>query len=457
MELYYYEMRRIKGAYLLIVLRWIAIAWVSSVTFLATNIANILVKDLELYFTTGALVIVNLVSLFLLSRAKKASSGEIAAYIKKIINFQITSDLIALTLLLHYSGGIENPFIISYIFHMVMASILLSKRESYLQTTLALILLSLMAFLEYSGYIQHHTLHLNIFIEHNLYQDSFYIIRTIFVFVIISYVLVYMTNYIVTRLRKREEELMLANLELQKKDSIKNEYVLRVTHDIKGHLGAIQSCLSVVVNKISGSLDNKNYDFINRAYKRTIKVTHFVNTLLKLTHMRLTGKMKMGDFSLKATLIKAIAAVETKAKDKSIKLNCNIEQSVDKIYGNEFSIEETVTNLLYNAIKYTNNNGIVILSVKDKPDNILVEIEDTGIGIPQDELPKVFDEFYRAGNAKKIDKDGTGLGLSISRQIVLSHGGNIWVESREGAGTKFSFTLPKKHNIQNRQESEKNK
>lgn len=444
MELYYYEMKRIRGAYLLIILRWIAIAWVSSVTLLTSNIVNILVKDLELYFTTGVLVLVNIVSLLLLKRAKKASTGEIAGYVKRIITFQITCDLVALTFLLHYSGGIENPFIISYIFHMVMASILLSKWESYLQTTFALMLLSLMAFLEYSGYIQHHTLHLNIFIEHNLYQDGFYIIRTIFVFVIISYVLVYMTNYIVTRLRKREEDLMLANIQLQKKDSIKNEYVLRVTHDIKGHLATIQSCLSVVVNKILGSLSDKNHDLIYRAYNRTIKVTHFVNTLLKLTHMRLTGTMQMENFSLKNTLNKAVAAVKIKAKDKTITLNCNIEQSIDKIYGNEFSIEEMVTNLLYNAIKYTNKNGIVTLGVKDKPDNILVEIEDTGIGIPQEELLKVFDEFYRASNAKKIDKDGTGLGLSISKQIVQSHGGNIWVESKEGVGTKFSFTLPKK-------------
>lgn len=442
-ERLHYDSRRLKGAYLLIILRWIAIAWVSIVTFIASNNSNILTKDLELYLTACALAIVNIVSLFLLKRIKKADRGDLIKPIKKIINFQITSDLVALTFLLHYSGGIENPFIISYIFHMVMASILLSKWESYIQTTLALIFLSLLAFFEYSGLIPHHAIHLEIFIEHNLYQDSFYIIRTIFVFVIISYVLVYITNYIVTRLRKQEEAYMLANIQLKQKDSIKDEYVLRVSHDIKADLATIQSSLGVVVNKILGPVDVKNFNFITRAYERTNKVTHFVNTLLRLTKMRLAGTLEMEEFSFNTILNNVMANIQTKAKDKSITIKCNIDPLINKIHGNPFSIEEMVNNLIYNAIKYTQEKGTVTITAINQPDNILVEIEDTGIGIRQEDLPKVFNEFFRAENAKKNDKEGTGLGLSISKQIIQMHKGNIWVESREGAGTKFSFTLPK--------------
>lgn len=438
-----HEIRRLKGAYLLIILRWIAIAWVSIVTFIASNIADILTEDIELYITTCALAIVNIVSLILLKHIQKTKKGDLIRPVKKIINFQITSDLVALTFLLHYSGGIENPFIISYIFHMVMASILLSKWESYIQTTLALILLSLLSFFEYSGMIPHHPIYLDIFIQHNLYLDSLYIIRTIFVFVIISYVLVYITNYIVTRLRKQEEAYMLANIQLKEKDSIKDEYVLRVSHDIKADLATIQSCLSVVVNKILGPVDDRNFDFITRAYDRTNKVTHFINTLLRLTKMRLTGTLEMEEFSFKTILDNVIAGIESKAKDKSITIKCNTDPLVDKIYGNPFSLEEMVNNLLYNAIKYTRKNGTVTINTINQTNDILVEIEDTGIGIPREDLPKVFDEFYRARNAKKIDKAGMGLGLSISKQIIQLHKGNIWVESKEGAGTKFSFLLPK--------------
>jgi len=119
---------------------------------------------------------------------------------------------------------------------------------------------------------------------------------------------------------------------------------------------------------------------------------------------------------------------------------------VDQIVGNQFSIEETVTNLLLNAIKYTPEKGQVTLNVKDDADAILIEIEDTGIGIPKKELDLVFEEFYRASNARKVEKDGTGLGLSIAKHIVERHGGRIGVESEEGRGTKFTLTLPKRSN-----------
>jgi two-component system phosphate regulon sensor histidine kinase PhoR len=102
-----------------------------------------------------------------------------------------------------------------------------------------------------------------------------------------------------------------------------------------------------------------------------------------------------------------------------------------------------VTNLLFNAIKYTPENKTVHLEAKSQGDYVRIDIADTGIGIPSDELGSVFDEFFRASNARKSEKDGTGLGLSIVKQIVERHGGEITVQSREGQGTTFSVTLPK--------------
>ncbi len=138
-----------------------------------------------------------------------------------------------------------------------------------------------------------------------------------------------------------------------------------------------------------------------------------------------------------------MAAVKSKAEDKSIILSSDIGQSENKVVGDQLSIEETVTNLLLNSIKYTPANGTVAINAKDDGDYVLVEVVDTGIGIPQKELPRVFEEFFRATNARKIEKDGTGLGLSIAKQIVERHGGKIGVESKENSGTRIWFTLPK--------------
>jgi signal transduction histidine kinase len=150
----------------------------------------------------------------------------------------------------------------------------------------------------------------------------------------------------------------------------------------------------------------------------------------------------MGVFSLRDTIHNAVAAVKTKAQDKAISLNCNTEPSVDRVFGNPFSIEEVLTNLLLNAIKYTPESGKVTVSVKNENDFAVIEIADTGIGIPENELDKVFHEFFRASNAREVERNGTGLGLSISKYIVERHNGKIWVESKENNGTKFWFTLP---------------
>jgi signal transduction histidine kinase len=371
--------------------------------------------------------------------------------VKKIINFQVSADLLILTILLHFSGGIENPFVVYFMFHMIIASILLSERESYLQATFAVLIFGLMILFEYLQIIPHYCL--RGFVTHCLHRDGLYVLGTFVVFTTAMYLAVYMASDIATRLKQAEQAYKDANTLLLEKDRIKDEYVLRVTHDIKGHLAAIQSCLDVVGSRFAGALSDKQADFINRANIRTRELTDFVRKLLKLTRLRLSSELEKAVFSLQDTICNAVAAVKSKAEDKSIILSSDIGQSENKVVGDQLSIEETVTNLLLNSIKYTPANGTVGINAKDDGDYVLVEVIDTGIGIPQKELPMVFEEFYRATNARKIEKDGTGLGLSIAKQIVERHGGKIGVESKENSGTRIWFTLPKAPDNPNQDDS----
>ena len=224
---------------------------------------------------------------------------------------------------------------------------------------------------------------------------------------------------------------------------IKDEYVARVTHDIKGHLAAIQSCLYIAADKSSGTLNEKQTDFMNRSRNRTVQLTNFVKELLNLTQMRLSGQLQMEPFSLPDSISKALASVATNAADKSITVTSDIDPSLGQIVGNEFSINEMISNLLLNAVKYTPEGKSVHLEAKSQDDCVQIVFSDTGIGIPEDELGNVFEEFFRASNARKREKDGTGLGLSIVKQIIDRHGGNISVQSQEGQGTKFIVVLPK--------------
>jgi signal transduction histidine kinase len=246
-----------------------------------------------------------------------------------------------------------------------------------------------------------------------------------------------------TELEKQEKALRQANDQLKEKDRIKDEYVSRVTHDIKGHLAAIQSCLYVASSTPPEAPDDKHNNFLDRARNRTTQLSGFVNELLNLTRMRLSGKLETSAFLLAETISRALKTVERKADDKSIALSSNVEASVGEIIANEFSINEVLTNLLFNAIKYTGQGKTVHLDAKGFDDHVQIDICDTGMGIPAGEIANIFDEFFRASNARKNEKDGTGLGLSIVKQIIERHGGEISAQSQEGQGTTFTVILPK--------------
>jgi signal transduction histidine kinase len=436
------NLRLLRGAYWLARLRWIAIAYVVVGTYVASNVLAISLHVAALYVLAAVLVLYNVAVLVLLNRLRKRQKDVQCKAVKRIINLQICTDLFLLTVILHFSGGIENPLVFYFVFHMIIASILLSPRESYLHATFAVLLFGLLVLLEHTQLIAHYCL--KGFVPHCLQEGGLYVLGTFFVFATALFLAVYMANYIATRLKRTEQAYRQANIMLQEKDRIKDEYVLRVTHDIKGHLATIQSCLALVVERIAEKWPDQDTDLISRAYRRARKLSDFVRQLLKLTRMRLSNTLDMDDFSLVDALQTATDTVKSKADEKSITLNCKIESSTGRIYGNRFSVEEMAANLLLNAIKYTPENGTVELGACANGESVRIEVSDTGIGIPRQEQNRIFDEFFRATNARRVEWDGTGLGLAIVKHIVEGHRGVINVKSSEGGGTTFTIKLPKR-------------
>jgi len=423
--------------YWLIRLRWIAALGAFFTALFVTQALRFSLPVKPIYTVIAALFACNIIFFFFLVRSEKKSSISI----NKIANAQISLDLASLAALIHFSGGIENPLIFYFIFHMIIASILLSRRASFLQATLAVFLFFAVIILEYARLLPHYCL--REFIINCQYHNRIYIGGVSFVFVSTLYIAVYLTTSISSRLKQREKVLNAANEQLKEKDRVKSEYVLRVSHDIKEDLAAIQGCLEPVVRGITGELNPKQLDLIQRAAHRTAKLMFFVKALLEVTRIKLSKEIKMDYFSFKDTVCEAIFYVSPKAKDKNIAINSKVEQTIDQIRGSKEYIQETLTNLLANSVKYTPRGGKIDIGASDKGNRILIEITDNGIGIPKNELPRIFEEFYRASNAKEVERDGTGLGLSIAKQIVKMHDGRIWVESEEGKGSKFLIELPK--------------
>lgn len=426
----------LERVYWLIRLRWLAVIGVILTILFARYVLDFSLPVFRLYTVSFILAVYNLIFLGWLNFCKDNTK-----YINRIANSQISLDLLSLAALIHFSGGIENPFIFYFIFHMIIASILLSRRASFLQATFAVLLLCLLVSLECLDILPHYCLER--FIINDQHNNIFYISGVLFVFVSTLYIAVYLATSISARLREREKSLKEANTLLNEKDRIKSEYVLRVSHDIKEHLSAIQSCVEPVALGITGSLNPQQSDLLQRANERTGKLLFFVRALLEITRIKLSRQIEMRSFSLPKTVENALNFVASGAKSKNIRITCQIDKTIEEITGAEVYIEETIANILANSVKYTAPNGKIDISLVDKGNSVLIQIKDTGIGIPKDELPRIFEEFFRASNARAVEKNGTGLGLSIAKQVVDMHKGKIWIESEEGRGTTFYIILPK--------------
>ena len=430
----------IQRAYWLIGLRWVAIAALAVATTMAGRFMGVSLPASSLYAIAGALLAYNFILYDLLKYWTWGERKPSETLIARVLTFQICADLFILTTILHFSGGIENPFSSFFAFHMIIGSILCSKRQSYLQATLAVILFGGLILLEGIGVLHHYAL--DGFAGHGLYRDWTYIFGVIFVFTATLYLLVYMTTSISEQLRRQQADYEAANVQLEGKDRLKNEYVLRLTHDIKGHLAAVQSCLDIVFSGMAGPLNEKQRDLVERAHRRAGKCMAFITSLLKLTRMKLTGRLEMERFSLRNCIFNSLGSVQNSAQMKHIPISHQIDPAVDEISGEAVLIEETITNMLFNAVKYTPEGGSVTMEVKRDGCYVQFSVRDTGIGVPQADLTRVFEEFYRADNARAIERDGTGLGLAFARQVIERHGGRIWAQNNPEGGATFTFVLP---------------
>ena len=426
-------------------IRWIAVTVLIVSSLVVKHLLNISIQEESIYIISAILLSLNVFHRIILQRIKKERSEKAIKKIKREIHFQIVTDLILLTIILHYSGGIENPLVLFYFFHMIIASSIFSTLQSYVYAVFTVILAASLALLECYAVIPHYPL--EGFVSHDLYSNILYVYGTGFVFACTSILVVFLSHMIIYRSIKSEETYVKTNIELENKDKLKNEYVLRVTHDIKGHIAAILSCLDVVRSKSTGHLNEIQEEFTSRAYERTGLLSGFIKDLLNLTKKRLKHDNEIEEFSLPDLINKVVKPILMLFKDKSIDFNLYIDKSIGLITGNPYTIEELYSNLLLNSVKYTPPKGRIELTVKSHNNYLITEISDSGIGIPKEDLPKVFDEFYRASNVPKDIKTGSGLGLSIAKQIVEDHKGKIWVSSEVGVWTKFAFILPTNQNI----------
>jgi signal transduction histidine kinase len=359
-----------------------------------------------------------------------------------LANIQVSVDLAVLTWLLHFSGGIENPFSLYFVFHMIISSILLTNRSAFLQATLAAALFGAVCLAETTGALPSYPLWREEGISSPYSIPRF--LATFAVFVSALYICVYFTTTIVNQLRQHEAELEKSNAKLREQDSLRSRYVMAVSHDIRGPISGIESCLRVVQDGYTGTLPEKALEMIARASSRAKHLLTFVRDLLDVSKMRTQDRLRTERFPLVTQISQTAEALKPQLDAKRLAFRIAAPEGDPVVEADRHATDQLFGNLIGNAVRYTGEGGRidVLVETGDQQGFVRVTVEDSGIGIPVESIPWIFDDFYRAGNAKALTEEGTGLGLSIVKRIVEMHGGKIWVESRLGEGTSFLLTLP---------------
>ena len=442
-------------------LRWFAIIGVVITTLVASKWLRIDFPVLPVYLTCAFMALYNLAILYQTRRVKAVTTDSVKRGIRTYGLINVFLDLITLTVLIHFTGGIENPFIFFFVFHVIIASIALHYRTVYYLATSALIMVILMVGLEYFGIIPH--VNLEGFASPTLYQDGIHILIIVVALATVLYASTYMSTAVSGELRKRQrqivvlnerilqqrtDELEQASKEMTKLQEEKKQFVRFLgvaAHDLKAPLAAIQSYFEVMLGGFSGPITAKQKHMLERSSLRIKGLLDLISDLLDIPHIE-AGLLvqEMEEVSLRSVINQSIADLRNLAKQKGIKLKAELPLAIPKVYGSTPRLQQVMINLVSNAINYTDKGTIIIRVVKG--DNaIKVEVMDTGIGISPEDLPMIFGDFFRASNVDpNTETKGTGLGLSITKRIVEAHGGRIWAESpcsETGVGARFTFAL----------------
>lgn len=225
-------------------------------------------------------------------------------------------------------------------------------------------------------------------------------------------------------------------------EEMKDEFFSTISHDLRTPLFSIQGFVRLILDGEVPDEETQR-EFLGIIGRQAEQLAQLVNNLLNISRLE-SGKLEMECVSvqLRDVLEQSASKLRGMARAKDITLETDLPASLSLVSGDPAWLEQVVTNLVGNAIKFTPKGGRVTIGARASPNEVLVEVSDTGVGIPDAALDRIFDKFYQVPNASDQRYEGTGLGLHIAKQIVERHDGRIWAESTLGQGSTFRFTLP---------------
>ena len=240
-----------------------------------------------------------------------------------------------------------------------------------------------------------------------------------------------------------EEALRKVNEELRKLNHLKSEFVATVSHELRTPLAVIKEFSTIMLDEIPGKVNKEQREYLSIINESVDLLTRLVNNLLDISKIeahKVELKRELTDIVELARTVSS--GFEPFAKNKKLEIRRNFPGNKVELYIDKDAISEVFVNLISNAVKFT-EQGHIEISIIDKEREVECIVSDTGIAIPEEDMPKIFGKFEQFSRRDGPGEKGVGLGLTISKSLIELHNGNIGVESKLGRGTKFTFILPK--------------
>ena len=237
------------------------------------------------------------------------------------------------------------------------------------------------------------------------------------------------------------EQLQMAE-KLREVDRLKTDFLARMSHELRTPLNSIIGFADVLLMGLEGDLNERMIEDLQLIRGSGFHLRDIIGDILDMSRIE-AGRLELTyeTFDLRRTATEMMATAAPLAEQKGLALRLDIDSRIGLVSADRTRLRQVLWNIVGNAIKFTDHGGITV-SIRPENDDVLVCISDTGIGIADDNLPRIFDHFSQVEGTQRQSIGGTGLGLSISKSLVELHGGRLWVESRLGEGSTFRFTIP---------------
>ena len=360
---------------------------------------------------------------------------------------QMLLDSSTILLLVYFTGGIESPLYMLFVFHVIIGSLILPGAVVYSFAVVFIALFALLITLEHLGILPHH--HINGLIDFDLYNNFYFVLAYLSTFTFMIFISVHLANGIARQLYKREKDLVESIKKINVAEKEKQKYIMGIVHELKTPIVAVASYIDLILQKFLGPIDETVEEKLVRAKNRTDEGIQMINDVLNVSKLTLYDQFDEEEVDINEVVSNVLKRRTAYADSHLIKMKLADERTKkEKIKGDKFLLDIAISNLLGNSIKYGIDDGRVEVTIKNDGGNVIVEVCDDGVGIPEDEMPKIFKDFYRAKNVKKITTEGSGLGLSVVKKIIDRHDGLINVESpsrmsrQDRPGTCISVKLP---------------